>query len=115
MYVLSLFPTHIKTVFVNVLFQITVENPSRASLARSYSSPEDEDEQANQKTGSRTFKSRSRSRSVSSHRNKNDKSDPDVVIPPTASTHPEILQESSQSVSQVNIFRSFLSIQLFAY
>lgn len=101
--------------FVNALFQIIVENPSRSSLTRSYSSLEDGDGQANRKTGSRTFKSRSRSHSASSQRNKNDESDPDAIIPPTASTHRENLQESSQPVSQVNIFRSFLSTQPFAY
>ena len=63
---------------------------------------------ASPKTGSRTSKSRSRSRSVASQRNKNDESD-EAVIPPTASTHRETLQESSQPVSQVNVFHSFLS------
>ena len=95
--------------FVNALVQIIVENPSRASISRPHSSLEDGDELANRKTGSRTFKSRSRSHSVSSQQNKNDESDPEAVIPPTASTHRETLQEPSQSVSQVNIFRSFLS------
>ena len=71
---------------------------------------EDGEGLANRKTGSRTFKSRSRSRSVSNRQNKNDESDPEAVIPPTASTHRETLQDSSQPDSQVNIFRSFLSI-----
>ena len=64
----------------------------------------------NRKAGSKTFKPKSRSRSVSSQQNKNEESDPEAVIPPTASTYQESAQALSQpAVSQVNIFRVSLS------
>ena len=93
-------------IFSKCPFQIIVENPSRASLPRSYSSLEDGDGVSRRKA-----KSRSRSRSVSSQKSKNDKEpDPEAEIPATASTHRESLQALSQPAdSQVNFFYSSFS------
>ena len=74
-------------------FQNIVENRSQASLA-----------------GEGLTSQRSQSRSVSSQQNKNEESDIEAVIPPTASTHRESLQALSQpAVAQVNIFQASIS------
>ncbi|KAF8800063.1 hypothetical protein BYT27DRAFT_7200560 [Phlegmacium glaucopus] len=81
--------------FVDVIPSITIEKPSRAPSARSYSSVEDGDGLLRQKAESRA--SRSRSPSVSSQKSKNEE-EPDSLaeVPATSSTH----RESPQALSQ---------------